>query len=102
MARPLRPVTRPPVLRIVSRRPRILVDISEPPEWERQVREGVTATVRFYGVVDSLLEEAVELSCDARTPSGPYGVRHAASESSLFLWCSGDVTSERIQSSRAG
>jgi hypothetical protein len=39
--------------------------------------------VRFYGVVDSLLEEAVELSCDARTPSGPYGVRHAASESSL-------------------
>jgi hypothetical protein len=38
-ARPLRPVMRPLVRRIVSRRPRIRVDIAGPPEWERQVRE---------------------------------------------------------------
>jgi hypothetical protein len=37
--RPLRPLMRPLVRRIVSRRPRILVDIAGPPEWERQVRE---------------------------------------------------------------
>ena len=39
MARPLRPLMRPLVSRIVSRRPRILVDIAGRPEWERQFRE---------------------------------------------------------------
>ena len=61
MARPLRPVMRPLVRRIVSRRPRILVEHRRTPRVGAAGSGGDATAVKFSGVIDSGLEEADRL-----------------------------------------